>query len=39
MKQDLWRFLGVLAPSCLIGLLSGKLFVCLFIGCVLFIAW
>lgn len=39
MKYDLWRFLGVILLSALIGFVSGYFLHCLVIGLLLFIWW
>jgi two-component system phosphate regulon sensor histidine kinase PhoR len=39
MKQDYWRFAGVVFFSLVSGLITGQIFLCLFAGSVCFIYW
>lgn len=39
MKYDVWRFLGVLFLSTLLGILSGYVAFCIILGLIVFICW
>ena len=39
MREDIWRFTGVVIFSLLAGLATGQVIICLFAGIVLFVIW
>ncbi len=39
MKNDLWRFIGVLSLSALIGFVTGYFLICIIVGLLIFIWW